>query len=58
MKTTITTIATILVIGSFMSYASAEQIPSWVKTNAGWWSDGTISESDFVVKKLKAFQNG
>ncbi|MFB5634365.1 MAG: peptidase [Candidatus Nitrosomaritimum aestuariumsis] len=48
MKTTITTIATILVIGSFMSYASAEQIPSWVKTNAGWWSDGTISESDFV----------
>ena len=23
-------------------------IPSWVKNNAGWWSDDLISEGDFV----------
>ena len=23
-------------------------IPSWVKSNAGWWADGQISDSDFV----------
>lgn len=48
MKTTITTIAAIMMAGSIISFASAEQIPSWVKTNAGWWADGTITESDFV----------
>jgi hypothetical protein len=24
-------------------------IPSWVKNNAKWWSDGTIGDSDFVL---------
>jgi len=48
MKTTITTIAAILLVGSVSSFASAEKVPSWVKNNAGWWADGTISESDFV----------
>ena len=48
MKTTITTIAAILLVGSLTSVASAEQVPSWVKNNAGWWAEGTISESDFV----------
>ena len=23
-------------------------IPDWVKTNAGWWSEGLIGDSDFV----------
>ncbi|TRZ78981.1 MAG: peptidase, partial [Nitrosopumilales archaeon] len=22
--------------------------PKWVKNNAGWWADGTISDNDFV----------
>ena len=35
-------------VGSIIPFASAEQIPSWVKTNAGWWAEGTITESDFV----------
>ena len=48
MKTTITTIAAILLIGSITSFASAEEVPAWVKNNAGWWADGTISESEFV----------
>ena len=48
MKTTITAIATILLIGTITSFASAQEVPAWVKNNAGWWADGTISESDFV----------
>ncbi|MGY5146952.1 MAG: peptidase [Candidatus Nitrosopumilus sp. bin_7KS] len=23
-------------------------IPSWIKTNAGWWSDGTIDDASFI----------
>ncbi len=26
----------------------ATSIPSWVKNNAGWWADGTITDNDFV----------
>ncbi len=25
-----------------------QQIPSWVKTTAGWWSDGQVGDQDFV----------
>jgi len=25
-----------------------QKIPDWIKTNAGWWADGAISDSDFV----------
>jgi hypothetical protein len=48
MKATITTIAAIMMVGLIIPFASAEQIPPWVKTNAGWWAEGTITESDFV----------
>jgi len=48
MKTTITAITAILLIGSVTSFANAQEVPAWVKNNAGWWADGTISESDFV----------
>ena len=26
----------------------SQEIPSWIKNNAGWWADGLISERDFV----------
>ena len=48
MKATITTVAVIMMVGSIVPFVSAEQIPAWVKTNAGWWAEGTITESDFV----------
>jgi len=48
MKTAITAIVAILMIGSITSFASADGVPEWVKNNAGWWADGTISESEFV----------
>lgn len=50
MKTPITAIiaiSAILLIGSNVSSAYAE-VPSWVKTNAGWWADGSLSESEFI----------
>jgi hypothetical protein len=50
MKTTITAISTIallLVVTSSVSSAYAE-VPAWVKNNAGWWADGTITESEFI----------
>ena len=48
MKTAITAIVTILMIGSITSFASADGVPEWVKNNAGWWAEGAISESEFV----------
>ena len=48
MKTAITTIAAILIFASTVSTAYAE-VPGWVKNNAGWWADGTISESEFLT---------
>jgi len=48
MKSEITAIAAIMLIGSITSFASAQEVPGWVKNNAGWWADGTISESEFV----------
>ena len=48
MKSKVAVIAAMMLIGTFAQQSSAEQIPSWVKNNAGWWSDGTISESEFL----------
>lgn len=34
-----------------VSYASSDQqivIPQWIRNNAKWWSQGTISDSDYV----------
>jgi len=48
MKATIIAISAILLVGSITPFATAEGVPAWVKSNAGWWADGTISESEFV----------
>ena len=49
MKATIIAISAILLAGSFTSFASAQEgIPDWVKSNAGWWSEGAISDGEFV----------
>jgi hypothetical protein len=44
-------IAVIFVTGIILSInVSAEEnlIPSWVKSNAGWWADGTIDDDSFI----------
>ena len=47
MKIIITSIITILLIASITSSAYAE-VPAWVKNNAGWWANDSISESEFL----------
>ena len=26
----------------------SNEIPSWIKNNAGWWADGSIDDNSFV----------
>ena len=26
----------------------AQEIPQWIRTNANWWSEGLITDSDFI----------
>jgi len=30
------------------SGSGTNQIPSWIKNNAGWWADGSIDDNSFV----------
>jgi len=48
MKITITVLTVILLAGSISPFVSAQSVPEWVKNNAAWWSEGTISEGEFV----------
>lgn len=48
MRATIATIAAILVASLFAQYATAETVPDWIRNNALWWSQGEISQADFV----------
>ena len=36
----------LLPLATTSSYA--EEIPDWIKINAGWWSEGSITDSDFL----------
>ncbi len=38
-----------LLTTSMISAQSSSQIPQWVKNNACWWSDGSISDRDFAL---------
>ena len=40
---------TVLVIGlSLTATAQSSSIPSWIKNTAKWWSEGQVSDSDFI----------
>ncbi|HSA98338.1 MAG TPA: hypothetical protein VLF17_04595 [Candidatus Nitrosotenuis sp.] len=41
-----------------IGYASTNHIPSWIKNNAGWWSDNKISDSEFVSAIQYLMSNG
>ena len=34
---------------SLQAYAQGYNIPSWIKNNAKWWSEGKIGDTDFVL---------
>jgi len=48
----------VLVLGSASAYAQESQIPSWIKSNAKWWSENTIGDSDFVSGIQYLIQKG
>jgi hypothetical protein len=44
--------------GSSDSSAGSSEIPSWIKTNAGWWAEGKITDNDFVQAMQYLITNG
>ncbi len=42
-------IVAVAMIGMIIPSAYAEEIPSWIKNNAGWWADGTTDDETFVL---------
>ena len=38
--------------------AGATEIPSWIKTNAGWWAEGAIDDATFVSGIQYLIQSG
>jgi len=30
------------------SSSGSNEIPTWIKNNAGWWADGSIDDDSFV----------
>jgi hypothetical protein len=47
-----------LLIPLSISAQSSIDIPSWVKTNAVWWGDGQISDSEFLSALQYLINNG
>ena len=53
------TISLIVVLGfSISASATDSSIPDWVKNNAKWWSEGTISEADYLNSLEYLINNG
>ena len=38
----------IIFLGTFATFANAQEIPSWVKNNAGYWAEGSIDDATFI----------
>ena len=37
---------------------SEDHVPSWIKNNAGWWADGLIDDSSFILGMQHLIANG
>ena len=38
--------------------SSEDQVPSWIKNNAGWWADDLIDDSSFILGMQHLIENG
>ena len=36
----------------------SQQVPAWIKNNAGWWADGQIDDNSFVSGIQYLIKNG
>ena len=50
MKITISLVYTVIVLSGIILIpnAFAENVPEWIKNNAGWWADDQIDDSSFL----------
>ena len=48
MKVLLAGIASVLLLTSMVGSVDANNVPDWVKNNAGWWADGPFHENAFV----------
>ena len=50
MKIAVSLVYTVIVLSGIILIpnAFAENVPEWIKNNAGWWADDKISEGEFV----------
>ena len=38
--------------------SESNEIPSWIRNNAGWWADGSIDDETFIQGLEFLIQNG
>ena len=55
---TISMVFSILLVSSSMNIANAESVPEWVKSNALWYGQGIVSESEFLNAIKFLVENG
>ena len=50
MKIAVSLVYTVIVLSGIILIpnAFAENVPEWIKNNAGWWADGQIDDSSFL----------
>jgi hypothetical protein len=53
----IISVLAVAMIGLMVPSVHAEQVPSWVKSTAGWWATDNIEESEFVSAIQYLIQN-
>ena len=58
MKVLLAGIASVLLLTSLVGSVDANNVPDWVKNNAGWWADGQIDDSSFVSGLQWLISNG
>ncbi|CAD6524834.1 Glucose dehydrogenase PQQ-dependent [metagenome] len=51
------TILSVVGLSTF-AFANNSNIPDWIKNNAKWWSEGTISETDYITSLQYLVTNG
>ena len=48
MKALLAGVASVLLLTSMVASVEANNVPDWVKNNAGWWAAGQIDDTAFV----------
>jgi len=58
MKVLLAGIASVLLLTSMVSSVDANNVPDWVKNNAGWWAEDQIDDTAFVSGVQYMIENG